>query len=697
MISKKNYISSKDESINKPYYLLFSTIAKICLFSLIIGFVLRLALVLTENTEVGFTFGEWFKIFFLGAFNDLCFAVIASVFIWFDLLFVSKSKYRKPWGYILWVFILIALVYVSFFNTVFHEYGSAVPRIVQMLLLYKSISFGIRLFVPSIRMKWSFAVYVVLIFLYVANILLFVPIGEYLFWDEFGVRYNFIAVDYLIYTNEVIGNIMESYPVVPLLIGLAIISGIVTYLMVNDTKRYFDLALTLKQKVVSSIGYLALIGLACIVIKFNTRFQDSENIYANELQANGSFKFYNAFMNSSLEFRDFYTLLPKQDAIDIVNLQCGSVGINNSRLISDSLPEIHKNIVLITVESLSASFMTYFGNTENITPNLDTLANHSLFFTNLFATGNRTVRGLEAVTLSRPPCSGESIVKQPNNSNLFSTAKVLKDKGYIVQFLYGGDSYFDNMGTFFGGNSYEIIDKKDFLKNEITFSNIWGVCDEDMYNKAINIFDHNVKTKKPFFGHIMTTSNHRPYTYPKGKIDIPTDSKSRAGGVKYSDYALGQFLHDAKSKPWFKNTVFVIVADHCASSAGKTSIPLEGYYIPALVYAPGFVAPKQEDRIVSQIDLIPTLFGMLNFSYESNFFGQDINEASYHERAFIATYQNLGYLKDNILTVLSPVKKIEQFRITKTENHKYDMSPLYDVDSTLVKETIANYQMTSYQ
>lgn len=156
-------------------------------------------------------------------------------------------------------------------------------------------------------------------------------------------------------------------------------------------------------------------------------------------------------------------------------------------------------------------------------------------------------------------------------------------------------------------------------------------------------------------------------------------------------------MHDAKSKPWFKNTVFVIVADHCASSAGKTSIPLEGYHIPALVYAPGFVAPKQEDRIVSQIDLIPTLFGMLNFSYESNFFGQDINEASYHERAFIATYQNLGYLKDNILTVLSPVKKIEQFRITKTENQKYDMSPFYDVDSTLVKETIANYQMTSYQ
>src|SRR5699024_4280781 len=116
---------------------------------------------------------------------------------------------------------------------------------------------------------------------------------------------------------------------------------------------------------------------------------------------------------------------------------------------------------------------------------LDSLIQHSLVFNNLYATGNRTVRGLEALTLSLPPSPGESIIKRPDNSNLFSVGKVLKEKGYTVQYIYGGDSYFDNMGTFFSGNGYEIIDSKDIDKKKITYQNVWGVCDEDLYTKAL--------------------------------------------------------------------------------------------------------------------------------------------------------------------------------------------------------------------
>ena len=164
--------------------------------------------------------------------------------------------------------------------------------------------------------------------------------------------------------------------------------------------------------------------------------------------------------------------------------------------------------------------------------------------------------------------------------------------------------------------------------------------------------NHEAQQNKPFFNHIMTVSNHRPFTYPNNKIDIPGDVKSRDGGVKYTDYALKQFFAMAQKQPWFKNTVFVIVADHCASSAGKTELPLDKYRIPALIYSPGFIAPQKYDQLMSQIDVMPTVMGLLNFNYQSKFYGQDVFQSDYKPRALIATYQDLGFIKDNVLTII---------------------------------------------
>ena len=162
--------------------------------------------------------------------------------------------------------------------------------------------------------------------------------------------------------------------------------------------------------------------------------------------------------------------------------------------------------------------MSHYGNTSKLTPFLDSLATKSLLFTNLYAVGNRTVRGLEAVTLCLPPTAGESVVKREDNKDKFSTGSLFKQRGYNVKFLYGGDAFFDNMADFFTGNGYDIVDKKSFTPEEVTFANIWGVCDEDMYNKAIKVMNNEAKENKPFFNHIMTVSNHRPFTFPDGKI-----------------------------------------------------------------------------------------------------------------------------------------------------------------------------------
>lgn len=671
-----------------------STFSKLIGLSIIVGFILRIILLFNGQTETSFTFPNLLVIFSLGFVNDLATGIIACFFLWLNMIFWSQSKYRRPWGEITLGIIAIAFCYVTFFNTIFNEYGGGLSKIVSYLLGYKLLSFALRLFLPSIRLKWRMCTYYLLFFIYTASILLN-AVSEYYFWNEFGVRYNFIAVDYLIYTTEVIGNIFESYPIVPLFSALFIVAGIITWLLTKNTKNLFRILPAFSTKLLISGVYIITVVISCWLLNFNTRFQNTENVYVNELESNGLFRFYTAFMNNELNYNKFYLTIQEKEIQDILNDLYNSQE-NNLQIIQDSLPEIHKNIILITVESLSASFLEHYGNTESITPHLDKLMEESLVFHNLYATGNRTVRGLEAVTLCLPPCPGQSIIKRPDNGNLFSTGRLLKEKGYTVQYFYGGNSYFDNMETFFSGNGYEIIDSKSYLPEEITFKNIWGVCDEDAFRKALSVFNKNAKSGKPFFGHIMTVSNHRPFTYPGGKIDIPENSKSRKGGVKYTDYAIHRFLEEARQQLWFENTVFVITADHCASSAGKTEIPLDKYHIPALIYAPGFIAPNEVNTLMSQIDIMPTVFGLLHFSYPSYFYGKNVFSPDFQPRALVATYQDLSYWEGDILTILSPVKRNEQYRTEVLPGYRFNLTPVTETDSTLLKKTIANYQSASH-
>jgi phosphoglycerol transferase MdoB-like AlkP superfamily enzyme len=193
------------------------------------------------------------------------------------------------------------------------------------------------------------------------------------------------------------------------------------------------------------------------------------------------------------------------------------------------------------------------------------------------------------------------------------------------------------------------------------------------------------------FAHVMTVSNHRPFTYPDGRIDIPSHT-SRAGAVKYTDYAIGKFLNEARQKPWFDSTLFVVVADHCARSDGKSELPINKYHIPLLIYSPAHVSPGKMERLMSQIDLAPTLLGMLNFSYTSKFYGYDINKLEAgRERAFVSTYQSLGYLKQDTLIMLQP----QQRTFTLIPNADGSALPVLE-NTKLMREAIVWYQTASY-
>ncbi|PZO88766.1 MAG: sulfatase [Micavibrio aeruginosavorus] len=526
------------------------------------------------------------------------------------------------------------------------------------------------------------------VFFLFAYVMVFTAAGEWFFWDEFQSRYNFIAVDYLVYTHEVIGNIRESYPVFPIMAAIAVFTGLLAWAVYKILPRFSPLGVTLGRR----LGAFALVIILAVTSNLVWRSEQasvSDNRYINELAHNGVYELFNAYSHNELTYEDFYITRPEAEIREFIAAKTGGNAQAESPLshtVKARAAKKQYNLVVITVESLGANFLTRFGSTTNITPNLDKLVDKSMFFSNLYATGTRTVYGLAALTLASPPIPGNSIVRRHDNGGLATIGDVLRKQGYSTKFIYGGFGYFDNMNAFFDANGYEVVDRNNLSKEEINFANIWGVADDDLFRRVLKENDKAHAEGKPFFDMVMTTSNHRPYTYPEGKIDLPPKS-GRRGGVKYSDFAIDEFLREAAKKPWFKDTIFVIVADHTAGSSGKSQLDPTKYHIPMWVYAPGIIKPRIVDTMMSQIDVVPTVLGLMNVSYESKFFGRDIMKEK-PGRVFISNYQQLGYMTDKGLVILSPVNKADFY--------KRDASGQYvrqdNVPQDILNEAIGYYQ-----
>lgn len=532
--------------------------------------------------------------------------------------------------------------------------------------------------------------------------MMFSALSEWFFWDEFGVRFNFIAVDYLVYSKEVINNILESYPVYRLVSLLAVIAVVTTFLLRSCLQAGFAAELPSWRQRFTGIGGLVALGL----VSFLLLGQESPrgmggNTYQRELASNGPYQFFAAFRNNELDYAQFFPTLPTAEAARQLRQELqsdnvrfvGTDPLDIRRHIDNAGEQRKLNVVLVTIESFSAKYMGSFGDKRNLTPNLDKLRRESLFFNNFYATGTRTDRGLEAITLSVPPTPGRSIVKRIGRESGFgSLGQQFVAKGYDSVFVYGGRGYFDNMNAFFGGNGYRIIDQASAPAEEVKFTNAWGMADDDLYTQAMKAADADHASGKPFFLQLMTTSNHRPYTYPAGRIDIPSGD-GREGAVKYTDWAIGDFLARARQKPWFDNTVFIFVADHCAGSAGVQDLPVDEYHIPLFIYSPKWVQAREDGQLASQIDLAPTLLSVLGMDYESTFYGRDLlKPQTQPPRVLIGNYQNLGLFDGKDLAILSPN------RLMRRHDDALGKSVERRVDATdpLIQRDITYYQSASY-
>ena len=640
-----------------------------------------------------------FQLIFKGRYSVLFsfFAVFlfSSFLIRTGLLAVSMGKTDFS-------FLSIIQLYVVGF---FYDFGVALflVTLFSIYLLFLPQKWTNALTNKIITYGWLFLILLISFFSFFA---------ELTFWQEFESRFNFIAVDYLIYTYEVINNINESYPL-PLLIG-GVLALVFLVMFVFAKRKVFVNAFQSRTPFRTRLmisGTLLILTILYPLFVRNSFAEKGTNRYQNELSKAGIYSFFAAFKNNELDYNDFYTLLPKDKAFKVIRnelKEANSTFIANGnsikRVINNPGTEYKPNVIMITVESLSADFMEHFGNTQKLMPVLDSLATNNLLFTNMYATGTRTVRGMEALTLAAPPTPGSSVVRREGNEKLTTVGHIFEKAGYSRTFFYGGDGYFDNMNEYFGSNGFDITDRGRNIKlndsyetkrtiiedNQVHFENAWGISDEDLFAAVIRGADAEFKQGKPFYNFVMTTSNHRPFTFPAGKIKYASGS-GREGAVRYTDYAIGEFLKNLSKKPWYKNTVIIIVADHCASSAGRNEIDINKYHIPCIILNLPQKGGQVMDKMCSQIDIYPTLFSLLGWKYESNLYGKNLFDPSYQPRAVLGTYQKLAYLKQDSLVILGPQEKTETFLYHKEKNEQIPAK----LSKRVIDQAIANYQ-TAY-
>ena len=550
---------------------------------------------------------------------------------------------------------------------------------------------------------WSvlLRVYLPLAFL----LIVFMEIATPSFVAQFDARPNRLFVEYLVYPREVMSMLGTAYWPQFLLAAVLLPMSFVWM----RRRLSPDLLRVLPVRPWLALLVTPLLLATCTAMIRSTlehrpvnpsTVAVSPDPLANDLALNSAYTvlyaIYEARQEPSGGFR--YAAISDDDAIARVR---DAMMISPDDFSDPALPTLHhqpssapvarpKNLVIILEESLGAEYVGSMGGYP-LTPNLDRLRNEGLWFANLYATGTRSVRGIEAVITGFTPTPARSVVKLGKSQrNFFTLAQLLQERGYSTTFMYGGEAHFDNMRRFLVNNGFADVIDQAAIEHPV-FVGSWGVSDEDLFRKAHSEFmkQHD----QPFFAFLFSVSNHSPYDFPDGRVALAEGEKATVrGAVKYADYSLGMFFDLARQSDYWDDTVFLVVADHNSRVYGAELVPIEHFHIPALVLGGG-IGPAVFAPVASQIDLAPTLLSMIGVSADHPMIGHDLTRAEftrYPGRAIMQYYSTQAYMRGNDVAILRKDLPPEQYRYVDGS-----LLPVRPADDTLLTEALAHSAWSS--
>ncbi|CZF85879.1 LTA synthase family protein [Grimontia marina] len=508
-------------------------------------------------------------------------------------------------------------------------------------------------------------------------IVVYMEVATVPFIIEYDLRPNRLFIEYLIYPKEVFGMLWSGYKL-ELFIGLVVsVSTVILgwrwskHLVSHlSPKWYWRPLIALCVVAIGVMGARSSFGhrpLNPAMVSFST------DPLINDLTLNSSYSLIFAAKQMSSEANAFKFYPPMGEEQIIKEVQQNML-VKNEGFMSANAPTLTKrtasyqgkpkNIVILLLESHGSRYVSRLGGIDT-SPYLDQLIDEGWAFSRMYATGTRSVRGIEALTTGFSPTPARSVVKLgKSQTNFFTIADLLKSQGYHTQFIYGGESHFDNMKNFFLGNGF--TDIQDFPAFDAPkFVGSWGASDEDLYDKADTLFTQQKKQDKPFFSLVFSSSNHSPFEYPDGKITPFNSPKSTVeNAVKYADYAVGKFIERAKKSNYWNNTVFLIVADHDARATGDLPVPIGHFRIPAIILGGG-IEPTFDSRLTSQLELPPTLLSLAGISSINPMIGHDLTKEvpAKNQRAMMQRDKNFGWMTaDNKVVVLRPELGISTYQ-----------------------------------
>lgn len=502
------------------------------------------------------------------------------------------------------------------------------------------------------------------------------------FVEQYDTRPNRLFLDYLIYPKEVMGTLLKSYLPSLIITTIALILG-VYFGNKLGRKAFYPRFENYKTKLIlfPFVAFLLFFG-ARSSLTSKRPINASNAVFSTDQMTNsmGLNSFYtvafaayslknegnSAKMYGKMDTNEAYSRVKKYmtaTASDFTNPDLPLLHNQNP----DSLQAKPYNLVIFLQESLGAEYVGVLGG-KPLTPNFDKLSNEGLLFTNLYSTGTRSVRGIEAVVTGFLPSPSESVVKLSNSqTDFFTLASLLKGKGYDTSFIYGGSANFDNMASFFNGNGFSnIVDESDFDSDgkKYAFKGTWGYSDEDLAVKANDYFKS--QNNKPFFSLMFSTSNHEPFEFPDGRIQLFDKTKNTVNNaMKYADFSIGKFFELAKKEAYFKNTIFIVIADHNTRTYGKYLVPIKKFRIPALIIGPNIPKGKKYETLTSQIDIPPSLLSMIGMKVETPMPGRNIKDIKpgTKGRAIMQFHDINAFRVENQVVIMQPNKKAEQFTV----------------------------------
>ncbi|MCI4407091.1 MAG: sulfatase-like hydrolase/transferase [Sulfuricurvum sp.] len=513
------------------------------------------------------------------------------------------------------------------------------------------------------RLISGYVLFFLLVSLYVEN-------ATFPFVAQYDVRPNYLFIEYLKYPQEVTSMILKEYPLqLSIALGMLLLTSW-AYLRFSPLRLVEAIQTPLWKRLLlfPLVAVLLFIGIRSSFGHRPANISDalySTNRMANEIAKNSLYSIGSAFYSYTKEgnlIKPYGQKMALDEAYRRVGNKLNLKGEGEfpfNRLEPTHFPlQKPKNLVIFIQESMGAQFVGFSGGDVSITPNMEKLSHEGIAFTNLFSNGTRSIRGLAAMTSGWLPIAGEGVVKRnKSQSDFFTVASLLKPLGYKSSFIYGGEGRFDNMRSWYMGNGFdEVIEQKDY-KNP-SFVSTWGVSDEDLVIKANETFKTHAAKGEKFVSVMFSSSNHSPFELPEGKIDfIPGKPKKGVeNAVKYADFAIGRFFDLAKKESYYKDTVFVVVADHNVRVYGDDLVPVNMFHIPALIISDGIRAQKF-DTLSTQPDVLATALDLIGVNLTYPVLGHSIFSDKKQEIAFMMFNDTFALRDHNKVAILQPNKE----------------------------------------